>query len=164
MTISHYSPLLFTLPNLSNLSIPDYPFQHYHLSSENGFRSSLQPSWPLLIFFPILVEEFHGTRYQSGSNSLINVGSGYHCLRSVSFSFLLQLPQLLWSSPGSTPCVPHQTRHKGKLTKKNYHLRITNLQIQLKACPSKSFSGCLPVHTAPSAPTLQIFQVASILN
>jgi len=119
---------------------------------------------PIDFLLRFAVQELYGTRYQSGSNSLINVGSGYHCLRSVSFSFLLQLPQLLWSSPGSTPCVPHQTRHKGKLTKKNYHLRITNLQIQLKACPSKSFSGCLPVHTAPSAPTLQIFQVASILN
>jgi hypothetical protein len=32
------------------------------------------------------VEELYGTRYQSGSFSLINVGSGFHCLRSFSFS------------------------------------------------------------------------------
>jgi len=32
------------------------------------------------------VEELYGTRYQSGSFSLINVGSGFHCLRSF-FSF-----------------------------------------------------------------------------
>jgi hypothetical protein len=28
------------------------------------------------------VEELYGTRYQSGSFSLIDVGSGFHCLRS----------------------------------------------------------------------------------
>ena len=28
------------------------------------------------------MEELYGTRYQSGSFSLINVGSGFHCLRS----------------------------------------------------------------------------------
>jgi len=34
------------------------------------------------------VEELYGTRYQSGSFScLINVGSGFHCLRSFSFLF-----------------------------------------------------------------------------
>jgi len=33
------------------------------------------------------VEELYGTRYQSGSFSLINVGSGFHCLRSFSFFF-----------------------------------------------------------------------------
>jgi len=33
--------------------------------------------------------ELYGTRYQSGSFSLINVGSGFHCLQSYSlFSFL----------------------------------------------------------------------------
>jgi hypothetical protein len=34
-----------------------------------------------------VVEELYGTRYQSGSFSLINVGSGFHCLRSFFFSF-----------------------------------------------------------------------------
>jgi len=34
------------------------------------------------------VEELYGTlRYQSGSFSLINVGSGFHCLRNFSFLF-----------------------------------------------------------------------------
>jgi len=33
----------------------------------------------------IVVEELYGTRYQSGSFSLINVGSGFHCLRDFSF-------------------------------------------------------------------------------
>jgi len=32
-----------------------------------------------------VVEELYGTRYQSGSFSLLNVGSGFHCLRSSSF-------------------------------------------------------------------------------
>ena len=42
-----------------------------------------QPSWSPLIFpFLFAVEELYGTRYQSGSFSLINVGSDFHCLRS----------------------------------------------------------------------------------
>ena len=32
-----------------------------------------------------LVEEFYGTRYQSGSFSLFNVGSDFHCLHSFFF-------------------------------------------------------------------------------
>jgi len=48
--------------------------------------SSLQPSWfPLVFFFFFVVEEFYSTQYQSGSFSLINVGSGFHCLRSFPF-------------------------------------------------------------------------------
>ena len=34
------------------------------------------------------VKERYGTRYHSGSFSLIDVGSGFHCLRS--FSFFLE--------------------------------------------------------------------------
>jgi hypothetical protein len=48
------------------------PFSGYCLSRSGFFTA---------------VEELYGTRYQSGSFSLINVGSGFHCLRS--FSFLL---------------------------------------------------------------------------
>jgi hypothetical protein len=33
------------------------------------------------------VEELYGTWYQSGSFTLFNVGSGFHCLRSFFFSF-----------------------------------------------------------------------------
>jgi hypothetical protein len=33
------------------------------------------------------VEELYGTRYQSGSFSLIKVGNGFHCLRNFSFLF-----------------------------------------------------------------------------
>jgi hypothetical protein len=32
-----------------------------------------------------MVEEFYGTRYQSDSFSLIDVGSEFHCLRSFFF-------------------------------------------------------------------------------
>ena len=39
------------------------------------------------------MEELYGTRYQSGSFSLINVGSGFYCLRSF-FSFLCAGGQL----------------------------------------------------------------------
>ena len=34
-----------------------------------------------------MVEVLYGTRYQSGSVSLINVGNGFHCLRSFFFLF-----------------------------------------------------------------------------
>ena len=78
---------LWTLP--LNLSIPDVPFVVYYchqLSSGAGFRPSLQPSWSPLIFpFLFAVEELYGTRYQSGSFFLSNVGSGFHCLRSFYF-------------------------------------------------------------------------------
>jgi len=54
---------------------------------------ALQPSWSPLIFpFLFALEEIYGTRYQSGSFSLINVGSGFHCLRSFSLSHDLSLP------------------------------------------------------------------------
>jgi hypothetical protein len=47
------------------------------------------------------VEELYGTRYQSGSFSLFNVGSGFHCLRSFFFFFSFRtlfalLPDLVW--------------------------------------------------------------------
>ena len=41
------------------------------------------PHWFFLSFFA--VEELYGTRYQSGSFSLIYVGSGFYCLRSFFF-------------------------------------------------------------------------------
>jgi len=37
------------------------------------------------------VEELYGTRYQSGSFSLINVGSGFHCLLSLPLTLTLPL-------------------------------------------------------------------------
>jgi hypothetical protein len=53
-----------------------------------GFKPSLQPFWSPLIFpFLFAVEELYGTRYQSGSFSLTNVGSGFYCLHSFSFVF-----------------------------------------------------------------------------
>ena len=76
---------LWTL--LLNLSIPVCPFQYcFQPSSGAGFRPSLQSSWsPLTFPFLFAVEELYGTRYQSGSFSLINVGSGFHCLRTFFF-------------------------------------------------------------------------------
>jgi hypothetical protein len=46
---------------------------------------------PIDFFFPLrfAVEELYGTQYQSGSFSLINVGSGFHCLRSFFFFLFL---------------------------------------------------------------------------
>jgi len=63
------------------------PFQYcYQLSTGAGLRPSLQPSWfPLISLFLFAVEELYNTRYQSSSFSLINVGSGFHCMRSFLF-------------------------------------------------------------------------------
>jgi hypothetical protein len=41
---------------------------------------------PIDFIFLFPVEELYGTWYQSGSFSLIDVGSGCHCLRSFFFS------------------------------------------------------------------------------
>ena len=74
---------------LLNLSIPGVPFSVL-LSTLIRSRFQAKPATLLIpIEFPFLfaVEELYGTRYQSGSFSLINVGSGFHCLRSF-FSFL----------------------------------------------------------------------------
>jgi hypothetical protein len=45
------------------------------------------------LMFPFLfaVEELYGTRYQSGSFSLIDVGSGFHCLHSYYFHLHIHL-------------------------------------------------------------------------
>jgi len=47
---------------------------------------------PIAFSFLFVVEELYGTRYQSGSFFLINVGSGFHCLRSF-FLFLFTTNQ-----------------------------------------------------------------------
>jgi len=55
------------------------------------------------------MEELYGTRYQSGSFSLINVGSGIHCLRSFSFLFYAKRglhrcgPECFYQFSGSCP-------------------------------------------------------------
>ena len=59
--------------------------------------STLIRSWfqaqPATLLIPIdppflfAVEELYSTRYQSGSFALINVGSGFHCLRNFSVLF-----------------------------------------------------------------------------
>ena len=41
------------------------------------------------------MEELHGIRYESGSFSLINVGSGFHCLRSFFFFFHKRLQRVI---------------------------------------------------------------------
>ena len=56
---------------------------------------AMQPSWsPLNFPFLFTVEELYGTRYQSGSFSLIIVGSGFHCLHSFLFSSIVYLQRL----------------------------------------------------------------------
>ena len=80
---------LWTL--LLKLSIPDRralssTVINSHQESVSG--QACNPPDPHWFFHSFsVVEELYGTRYQSGSFSLINVGSGFHCLRS--FSFLL---------------------------------------------------------------------------
>jgi hypothetical protein len=50
--------------------------------------------------FLFAVEELYGTRYQSGSFSLTNVGSVFHCLRSF---FFFHLPKN-WKGRKGTIC------------------------------------------------------------
>jgi hypothetical protein len=68
-------------------------------SSEANFKSSLQTLLiPIDDFLFILVEEFYGTRYQSGSFSLIKVEYGFHCLRSLlEFYYLFEEVQTLYT-------------------------------------------------------------------
>ena len=76
--------------SLLNLSIPDVPFPVL-LSTLIRSRFQVKPATLLIpIDFPFLfvVEELYGTRYQSGSFSLIDVGSGFHRLRSFFLLFL----------------------------------------------------------------------------
>jgi len=78
----------------------------------------------------------YGTRYQSGSFSLNNVGSGIHCLRSFSFLFCsiekkrkeISQPLLAWISKGfecsaSQPPDPHS---------KNFPLLLSSLTVSLQ--------------------------------
>jgi hypothetical protein len=67
--------LSITLPNSS---IPDVPFPAL-LSTLIRRQFQVKPATLLIPinFVPILVEEFYGIRYQSGSFSLVNVGSGF---------------------------------------------------------------------------------------
>jgi len=71
---SFMSILSITLPNFS---IPDVPFPAL-LSTHTRRRFQVKPATlliPIDLFLFPLVEEFYGTRYQSGSFSLINVES-----------------------------------------------------------------------------------------
>jgi hypothetical protein len=89
---------------------PDVPFPVL-LSTLIRSRFQAKPATFLIpIDFPFLfaVQELYGTRYQSGSFSLINVGSGFHCLRSFSF-FPLRKKILDWVFP-TQQNLP--TRHK----------------------------------------------------
>jgi hypothetical protein len=65
---------------LPNLSIPDVPFPAALLSTFTRRRFQVKPASlliPIDLFLFLLVEEFYGTQYQSGSFSLNNVGSGF---------------------------------------------------------------------------------------
>jgi len=80
---------------LLNLSMLNVPFP---VLLSTLIRSRFQAKFATLLIpidFSILfaVEELYGTRYQSGSFSLINVGSGLHCLRSF-FLFFFSNPQM----------------------------------------------------------------------
>jgi len=80
---------------LPNLSIPDVPFPA-HLSALIRRRFQVKPATlliPIGLFLFPLVKDFYGTRHRSGSFSLINVGSDFHCLHS----FLLMLDMFIFT-------------------------------------------------------------------
>ena len=57
------------------------------------------------------MEELYGTQYQSGSFSLINVGSGFQCLHSFFFSFSNPLPKR--STSHHRPFISKVKSHAG---------------------------------------------------
>jgi hypothetical protein len=78
-SVNYAAKLIHTRRALSSTIINSHP-------PGDSFRSSLQSSWSPFDFpFLFAVEELYGTRYQSGSFFLINVGSGFHCLRRYFF-------------------------------------------------------------------------------
>ena len=75
-----------------DLSIPDVPFPVL-LSTLIRSRFQAKPATlliPIDFPFPFAFEELYATRYQSGSFFLINVGSGFHFLRSIFFFSFVQ--------------------------------------------------------------------------
>ena len=58
---------------------------NFHQEPVSG--QACNPLDPIDFSFLFTAEELYGTWYQSGSFSLINVGSGFHCLRSFFFCF-----------------------------------------------------------------------------
>ena len=83
--------LSITLPNLS---IPDMPFPTI-LSALIRRRFQVNPATlliPIDLFSFLLVEEFYGTQYRSGSFSLIIVGSSFSLPTSFFPLFFLLLP------------------------------------------------------------------------
>jgi len=100
------------------------PFQYYYqLSPGACFRPSLQPSWSPLIFPSFL-------RWRSftilGTFSLINVGSGFHCLRSFFFFLFLYLA-------------------RNRQWELSSHLRTTNFEWSSTSQSSKAEDKCGPV-------------------
>jgi hypothetical protein len=81
-------------------------------TSEYCFISSLQLSWTLNLFLSPLVEECYGTRYQSGSFSLTNVGSGFSLPASFCCCAGLRLPTT-WSPLEAAPLFVLQVMLRG---------------------------------------------------
>jgi hypothetical protein len=87
--------------------------------------------FPIDLFHILVVEEFYGTRYQSGSVSLNNVGIGFHCLRSFSFRFISFVFLFLWLARIKTTRL--RTAHAPSLTE-DWHL-INNCFISFSYTP-----------------------------
>ena len=110
---------MHSVNSLLNLSIPDV---HFPVLLSTLIRSQFQAK-PATLLIPInfsllfVVEELDGTRYQSGSFSLINVGSGFQSLRS--FSFFSFLAHRLAISFGQFTVFVHfsMKKYNGKLLK-----------------------------------------------
>jgi len=60
-------------------------YRHINMYGSGQLFICCDPIDPFL--FSFAVEEFYGTWYQSGSFPLVNMGSGFQCPRSSSFSF-----------------------------------------------------------------------------
>jgi len=114
---------------------------------------------PLIFPFLFAVEELYGTRYQSGSFSLINVGSGFHCLHSF-FSSLL--PKAVTAVHSKIACLldAWDAQHSHKQVHTSYHtqphtairsqakyIQVPNLWNQSAERPSKRHSRAKPLES-----------------
>ena len=89
--------LICILLMLLSLCIPGAHFPvlvafdtHQNLVTKGGSWSQVKRKTPLIsidLFLFLCGGEVHGTRYHRGSFPSINIGSGFHCLRSLSFLF-----------------------------------------------------------------------------
>jgi len=108
------------------------------------------------------VEELYGTRYQSGSFTLTNVGSGFHCLHFyLTFSFVVYPKltdiQFIFSihtaQAGDGPATPSKLVAKHGRHKDNKSKQLDQAQPQqMQQQHLREGSGCAPADQLATPP------------